>query len=101
MPIVVSIPTILRPLTNNQKRIETTGTNIFEIIAQIDAQYPGVKDRLMADGKMHRFVNIFVNDNDIRFTDDLATPVRDGDHITILPAVAGGCGIAVAPSKAR
>jgi sulfur-carrier protein len=93
MPVAVSIPTILRPLTNNQKRIETTGASILEIINQIDAQYPGVKDRLMVDGKVHRFVNIFVNDNDIRFASDLATPVRDGDHITILPAVAGGCGI--------
>jgi len=90
MPVHVSIPTILRPLIADQKRIETTGANVLEIIERIDAQYPGVKDRLMADGKMHRFVNIFVNDNDIRFAGDLATPVRDGDHITILPAVAGG-----------
>jgi MoaD family protein len=94
MPVVVSIPTILRPLTNDQKRIETTGGNVLEVIERIDAQYPGVKERLMADGQMHRFVNIFVNDNDIRFAYSLATLVRDGDHITILPAVAGGTRLA-------
>jgi molybdopterin synthase sulfur carrier subunit len=67
MPIIVSIPTILRPLTGNQKKVEATGKNILEIIDQIEAQYPGVKDRLMSDGRMHRFVNIFRNDDDIRF----------------------------------
>jgi molybdopterin synthase sulfur carrier subunit len=99
MPVVVSIPTILRPLTNDQKRIETTGNNVLEVIETIDAQYPGVKERLMADGKMHRFVNIFVNDNDIRFTNSLATLVKDGDHITILPAVAGGAQLVSKPSQ--
>ncbi|WP_159731346.1 MoaD family protein [Methylosinus sp. Ce-a6] len=92
MPIVVSIPTILRSLTANQKRIEATGANVLEVIDEIDARYPGVKDRLISGGKMHRFVNIFVNENDIRFAGDLKTAVQDGDHITILPAVAGGRG---------
>ena len=95
MPVIVSIPTILRPLTGNQKRIETTGKNVLEIIDQIDAQYPGVKDRLMSGGRMHRFVNIFRNEHDIRFEGELATSVQDGDHITILPAVAGGRGESV------
>lgn len=92
MPVVVSIPTILRPLTANQKRIEATGANVLEIIDEIDARYPGVKDRLMSGGRIHRFVNIFVNENDIRFAGDLETAVQDGDHVTILPAVAGGRG---------
>ncbi len=91
MTVTVSIPTILRPLTENQKRIEASGANVLELIDEIDARYPGVKDRLMSGERMHRFVNIFVNENDIRFAGDLATPVRDGDHVVILPAVAGGC----------
>lgn len=90
MPVTVSIPTILRPLTNDQKRIDIIGSSVLEIIEQIERQYPGVKERLMMDGKVHRFVNIYVNDDDIRFADSLATHVQDGDSITILPAVAGG-----------
>ncbi len=94
MSITVSIPTILRPLTADQKRIEVRGTTVLELIDAIEARYPGVKDRLMSGGKMHRFVNIFVNESDIRFAGDLATAVQDGDHVTILPAVAGGGGAA-------
>jgi MoaD family protein len=90
MTITVSIPTILRPLTANQKNVEATGSSILEVIDEIEARYPGVKERLMSDGRMHRFVNIFRNESDIRFESDLATAVQDGDHITILPAVAGG-----------
>lgn len=93
MAVTVSIPTILRPLTNDQKRIDIAGSNVLEVIERMNQQYPGVKERLMIDGKMHRFVNIYVNDNDIRFTDDLATCVKDGDFITILPAVAGGSSV--------
>jgi MoaD family protein len=90
MPITVNIPTILRPLTGNQKRIEITGPNVLEIIEQMERQYPGVKDKLLAEGQAHRFINIYVNDNDIRFSDGLATPLQDGDSVTILPSVAGG-----------
>ena len=91
MTVTVNIPTILRPLTGNQKKLEAMGENILEIIDEIEARYPGVKDRLMSNGRMHRFVNIFRNESDIRFESELATTVQDGDHITILPAVAGGC----------
>ena len=92
MPVIVNIPTLLRPLTDDQKRIDIVGASVLEIIEQIERQYPGVKERLMVGGKVHRFVNIYVNDDDIRFADGLATRVRDGDSITILPAVAGGSG---------
>jgi sulfur-carrier protein len=90
MRITVNIPTILRPLTNDQKRIEITGFNVLEVIDQIEQQYPGVKEKLITEGQAHRFVNIYVNDNDIRFSDGLSTSVQDGDSITILPSVAGG-----------
>jgi MoaD family protein len=90
MRITVNIPTILRPLTNDQKRIEITGFNVLEVINQIEQKYPGVKEKLMSDGQAHRFVNIYVNDNDIRFSEGLSTSLQDGDSITILPSVAGG-----------
>jgi sulfur-carrier protein len=90
MQVTVNIPTILRPLTNAQKRIEITGFNVLEVINQIEHQYPGVKEKLMTDGQAHRFVNIYVNDNDIRFSEGLSTSLQDGDSITILPSVAGG-----------
>jgi sulfur-carrier protein len=90
MRITVNIPTILRPLTNDQKRIEITGLNVLEVIDQIEQQYPGVKEKLMTEGQAHRFVNIYVNDNDIRFSEGLSTTLKDGDSMTILPSVAGG-----------
>lgn len=90
MPVTVSIPTILRPLTHNQKRVEIAGFSVLEVIEQMDRQYPGVKEKLIAEGKAHRFINLYVNDDDIRFRDGLSTGLRDGDSLTILPAVAGG-----------
>lgn len=90
MPIIVSIPTILRPLTNNQKRIEIDGFNVLEAIEQMEQQYPGVKEKLITGGEARRFINIYVNDDDIRFSNGLSTRLNDGDSLTILPAVAGG-----------
>ena len=90
MPITVSIPTILRPLTNNQKRIEIEGFNVLEAIEQMEQRYPGVKEKLITDGEARRFINIYVNDDDIRFSNGLSTRLNDGDSLTILPAVAGG-----------
>lgn len=92
MPIVVHIPTILRSLTQDRKQVEASGGTVLEVIESIEAGHPGVKARLIQDGLAHRFVNIYVNDDDIRFLADLATPVKAGDQLTILPAVAGGSG---------
>lgn len=91
MPVTVNIPTILRPLTDNQKRVEITGFNVLEVIEQMERQYPGVREKLIAEGKAHRFINLYVNDDDIRFREGLLTSLKDGDLLTILPAVAGGC----------
>jgi molybdopterin synthase sulfur carrier subunit len=90
MTITVSIPTILRPLTNNQKRVEIDGLNVLEVIEQMERRYPGVMDKLITGGKAHRFINMYVNDDDIRFSNGLSTRLNDGDSLTILPAVAGG-----------
>lgn len=90
MHVTVSIPTILRPLTDQQKQVSAHGHTLAELIDDLDARHPGLKARLVTGGQAHRFVNIYVNDNDVRFADNLATRLQAGDHITILPAVAGG-----------
>ena len=84
------VPTLLRSFTQDQKRVEVQGSTVLEVIEQMERAYPGVKERLIGGDQVHRFVNIYVNDDDIRFADNLATPVKAGDAITILPAVAGG-----------
>ncbi|MDL9944528.1 MoaD/ThiS family protein [Gordonia sp. ABSL11-1] len=95
MAVTVSIPTILRTHTGGEKRVEASGTTLAEIIDSLESANPGIKERLVAadsDGavKLHRFVNIYVNDEDVRFSGGLDTSVDDGDDVTILPAVAGG-----------
>ncbi len=90
MAVTVSVPTILRTHTNGSKRVEATGSTLAEVIDDLDANFAGLKERLVKDGKLHRFVNIYVNDEDVRFSGGLATEITDGDDVTILPAVAGG-----------
>ena len=90
MSVAVSIPTILRTFTNNERSVQATGANLAEIIADIDGQFPGIGNRLLEDGKLRRFVNVYINDEDVRFIGSLEAPVVDGDTVTVLPAVAGG-----------
>ncbi|MEV0948546.1 MoaD/ThiS family protein [Rhodococcus sp. NPDC049939] len=90
MAVTVSIPTILRTHTDGQKRVEATGPTLSAVIDDLDARWVGIKDRLIDDGRLHRFVNVYVNDEDVRFSGGLDTEVADGDSVTILPAVAGG-----------
>jgi sulfur-carrier protein len=90
MSITVNIPTILRPLTNNQRRVELSGATVQEMIENLEQQYAGIKEKLLLDGQVHRFINIYVNDDDIRFSEGLATSLKAGDSVTILPSVAGG-----------
>lgn len=90
MSVSVSVPTILRPVTKGEKTVSADGANVAELISDLDSRYNGLGDRLVKNGALHRFVNIYVNDEDIRFTGGLQTTVTDGDQITILPAVAGG-----------
>ncbi|WP_168699134.1 MoaD/ThiS family protein [Gordonia paraffinivorans] len=91
MPVTVSIPTILRTHTGGAKRVEGSGETLAALIDDLESSNPGLKERLVADGKLHRFVNIYVNDEDVRFSGGLDTAITDGDEVTILPAVAGGC----------
>ena len=91
MAIQVRIPTILRQYTDGQKTVEAGGGSLGELVDDLEKNHPGIKGRLVTDeGSLHRFVNVYVNDEDVRFTGSLATPVKDGDAVTILPAVAGG-----------
>ena len=89
----VRIPTPLRKLTNGKEEVKASGPSVAAVIADLDKQYPGLRERICDDqGKVRRFVNIFKNDEDIRFLQNLETPVKDSDEISIVPAIAGGAG---------
>ncbi|AGZ49912.1 MoaD/ThiS family protein [Mycobacterium kansasii] len=90
MSVTVSIPTVLRPHTGGQKRVFATGDTLGAVINDLEANYAGISERLIDNGKLHRFVNVYVNDEDVRFSGGLDTVLSDGDSVTILPAVAGG-----------
>jgi sulfur-carrier protein len=93
MSVSVSIPTILRTHTGGEKRVTASGDTLQAVIADLEANYSGISERLIDKdnaGKLHRFVNIYVNDEDVRFSGGLDTTISDGDSVTILPAVAGG-----------
>lgn len=91
MAIEVRVPTILRTYTNDERAVEARGDDVRALIADLEANYAGIAERLLEDGEVRRFVNIYVNDEDIRFTGALDTALSDGDTVVILPAVAGGC----------
>jgi len=86
----VRIPTILRPYTKDQKIVNAEGEKLSDLISNLDAQYPGMSERLLENGALRRFINIYVGDEDVRFLGGLDAPIKSGDSITILPAVAGG-----------
>ena len=90
MAIDVRIPTILRPHTLGAKSVTGEGATLGELIKDLDGRHPGLGERLVDDGGLRRFVNVYVNDEDVRFTGALDTALSDGDEVTILPAVAGG-----------
>ena len=89
--VSIRIPTQLRPLAGGQATVSVVGATVNEVLKQLDAAHPGFEDRLFDEqGKLRRFVNVFVAEEDIRFLDGLDTPVPDGSTISIVPAVAGG-----------
>jgi molybdopterin synthase sulfur carrier subunit len=91
MAIEVRIPTILRQYTGGEKQVTADGASLGSLVDDLDTKFPGLKGRLVTDqGALHRFVNVYVNDEDVRFTGALDTGLSDGDEVTILPAVAGG-----------
>ena len=90
MSVEVRIPTILRQYTGGEKAVEGAGTTLVELIDDIESRHPGLRDRLVDDKGLRRFVNVYLNDEDVRFLGGLETAVKDGDSVTVLPAVAGG-----------
>jgi sulfur-carrier protein len=91
MSVEVKIPTILRSYTGGAKSVPANGDTLSALVDDLDAHHPGIKARLVTEsGDLHRFVNVYVNDEDVRFTGSMETVVKDGDAVTILPAVAGG-----------
>ncbi len=91
MSISVRIPTPLRKLTADLDTVQVEGGNVGELIGNLEKNYPGIQERLLDEGgNVRRFVNIFLNDEDIRFLDDKATALKEGDEVSIVPAIAGG-----------
>jgi sulfur-carrier protein len=90
MAVTVSVPTILRTHTGGEKSVKASGATIAEVIEDLETRHSGIKGRLVKDGSLHRFINVYVNDEDVRFVGGLGATVHDGDNVTILPAVAGG-----------
>lgn len=91
MAIQVRIPTPLRKLTNNEELVEVSAGTIGDAIKELQSRYPGIQERLVDEaGEVRRFVNIYVNEEDIRFLQNQETPLKDGDEISVIPAIAGG-----------
>ena len=90
MAIKINIPTPMRQHTDNQAVVEGQGGNVGELLRTLGQRYPGLADRLFENGQVRRFINLYLNDEDIRYLDSLETTVKDGDELSIIPAVAGG-----------
>ncbi|WP_110181893.1 MoaD/ThiS family protein [Nocardioides solisilvae] len=90
MAIEVRIPTILRTYTGGEKAVTADGGNLAELIDDLEANHPGIGERLLDGGDLRRFVNVYVNDEDVRFIGGLQAELSDGDQVVVLPAVAGG-----------
>ena len=90
MPVEVRIPTILRTYTGGEKAVDASGQSLSALIDDLEANHPGLKDRLIENGDLRRFVNVYVNDEDVRFIGSLDAELSDGDQVVVLPAVAGG-----------
>ena len=91
MPVTIRIPTPLRKLTNNEEIVEVKSGTIGDAISELQGRYPGIKERLIDEtGGVRRFVNVYVNEEDIRFLQNQQTAIKDGDEVSIIPAIAGG-----------
>ena len=92
MAVTVHIPTPLRKLTGNQSEVQAEAATVAELVANLESAHAGIKEKLLDEsGDIRRYVNIYVNDEDIRFLDGKDTSLKDGDSVSIVPAIAGGC----------
>ena len=90
MSVQVHIPTPMRQHTAGQATVQASGGTVKAVLSDVGQKFPGITDRLFDNGQVRRFVNVYLNDEDVRYLDNLATPVKDGDEVAIIPAVAGG-----------
>lgn len=90
MAVEVKIPTILRTYTDGAKSVSAAGSTLVEVIEDLESRHPGLKERLVEGEGLRRFVNVYVNDEDVRFTGGMSSPLAEGDTVVVLPAVAGG-----------
>ena len=90
MAVEVKVTATLQKMVGGQRVVEGEGATVGEVIDDLDRKHPGIKDMVMVDGQIHRFVNIYLNDEDVRFLNQLETPLKEGDVLSILPALAGG-----------
>ena len=91
MSVSVRVPTILRPYTQGVSEVSAEGSTLTEVLDSLDSSYPGIKGRVLDEsGELRRFVNVYVDDDDVRFADGLQTTIKDGGQVSIIPAVAGG-----------
>lgn len=91
MPVTVHLPTVLRPHTGGVKTVSAEGSTVGEVLSTLAGEYPGLSGQVIDDdGTLHRFVNVYRNDDDVRYLSGLATPLTDSDEVSIIPAVAGG-----------
>ena len=90
--VTVRIPTPLRSLTRASAEVQAKGSTVDDVVQDLERQFPGLRDRLMDEkGELRRFINLYVNEEDVRFLDGRSTNLKDGDTVAILPAIAGGC----------
>ena len=91
MSVSVRVPTILRPYTQGASEVSVEGSTLSEVLESLDTSYPGIKSRVLDDaGELRRFVNVYVDNDDVRFAEGLQTSIKDGGQVSIIPAVAGG-----------
>ena len=91
MPVLVRIPTPLRSLTKGSAEVQAKGETVADLVDSLEGQFPGLRERIMDEaGELRRFINVYVNEEDIRFLQNQQTPLKDGDEISIIPAIAGG-----------
>lgn len=91
MAVTVLVPTPLQKLTNGSAEVRAEGATVAGVVSSLEAQFPGIRERLCDEqGRLRRFVNVYVNNEDIRFQENEETPVKDGDELSIIPAIAGG-----------
>ncbi|MEK7880076.1 MAG: MoaD/ThiS family protein [candidate division NC10 bacterium] len=90
MPVLVRIPTPLRAVTKGAGEVHAEGANVAELVEDLERQFPGLRERLVENGEVRRFINFYVNEEDIRFLQGKETALKDGDEVSIVPALAGG-----------